>query len=56
MSNYIEIAGRLIGSDYVPLVIVEIGINHEGNFDKATQRWKMPTRPAVNALSFSRTS
>jgi sialic acid synthase SpsE len=37
MNNHIEIAGRLIGSDYSPLVIAEIGINHEGNFNKAAQ-------------------
>lgn len=37
MGKAIEIAGRLIGNDYSPLVIAEIGINHEGNFDKAAQ-------------------
>ncbi len=30
-----EIHGRKIGPDYPPLVIAEIGINHEGSFDKA---------------------
>jgi len=30
-----EIAGRKIGYDYPPLVIVEIGINHGGNIDVA---------------------
>jgi sialic acid synthase SpsE len=30
-----EIAGRKIGPDHPPLVIVEVGINHEGSFDKA---------------------
>lgn len=29
------IGGRKVGLDYPPLVIVEIGINHEGNLDKA---------------------
>ena len=29
----IEIAGRSVGPDYSPLVIAEIGINHEGNLD-----------------------
>jgi N-acetylneuraminate synthase len=28
---------RLIGPEYPPLVIAEIGINHEGDFDKAVQ-------------------
>jgi len=31
----ITIVGRKIGPAYEPLVIAEIGINHEGNFDKA---------------------
>jgi sialic acid synthase SpsE len=30
-----EIARRRIGAEYPPLVIAEIGINHEGNFQKA---------------------
>ena len=30
MNPYIEIAGRKIGPDFPPLVIAEIGINHEG--------------------------
>ncbi len=30
-----EICGRKIGRDYPPLVIAEIGINHEGDFNKA---------------------
>jgi N-acetylneuraminate synthase len=33
----IEIAGRKIGQAYAPLVIAEIGINHEGDFSKATR-------------------
>jgi len=31
MNPYIEIEGRKIGPDYPPLVIAEIGINHEGS-------------------------
>ena len=31
------IAGRPVGADHPPLVIVEVGINHEGSFDKAIQ-------------------
>jgi N-acetylneuraminate synthase len=33
--NEIVIAGRKIGKAYPPLVIAEIGINHEGDFKKA---------------------
>ena len=34
---YIEIAGRKIGYDYEPLVIAEIGINHEGSLQTAME-------------------
>lgn len=34
-NKYIEIAGRRIGADYPPLVIAEIGINHEGSLETA---------------------
>jgi len=33
----LEIAGRKIGSEHLPFVIAEVGINHEGEFDKAVQ-------------------
>jgi len=33
--NSINIQGRIIGENYEPFVIVEIGINHEGSFKKA---------------------
>ncbi|MBN1293324.1 MAG: N-acetylneuraminate synthase family protein [Candidatus Latescibacteria bacterium] len=36
-SPTITICGRKIGSDFSPLVIAEIGINHEGSFDKAVR-------------------
>ncbi len=35
MNNYIEIEKRKVGLDYPPLVIVEIGINHEGSLQTA---------------------
>ena len=38
MSNpFIEISGRKVGLDYPPLVIAEIGINHEGSLKVATE-------------------
>jgi len=35
MNNYIEIQDRKVGVDFAPLVIVEIGINHEGSLETA---------------------
>lgn len=35
MSKYIEIEGRKIGKEYKPLVIAEIGINHNGDLNIA---------------------
>ena len=35
MSNYIQIGDRKIGEDYPPLVIAEIGINHNGSLEVA---------------------
>lgn len=37
MNNFIKIGNRKIGPDYKPLVIPEIGINHEGDIKKAFQ-------------------
>ena len=37
MNNYIEIDGRKIGKDYAPLVIAEIGINHNGSLEIAKE-------------------
>lgn len=36
-NNFFEITGRRIGYDYAPLVIAEIGINHEGSLAVAKQ-------------------
>ena len=36
-NQYIEIAGRKIGPDYPPLVIAELGINHEGSLQVAKE-------------------
>ena len=37
MNPFIEISGRKIGQDYPPLVIAEIGINHEGSLQVAKE-------------------
>lgn len=37
MNPFIEIFGRKVGSDYPPLVIAEIGINHEGSLQVAKE-------------------
>jgi N-acetylneuraminate synthase len=37
MNPFIEIAGRKIGADFSPLVIAEIGINHEGSLQVAKE-------------------
>lgn len=37
MKREIQIAGRKVGDDHPPLVVVEVGINHEGSYDKAVQ-------------------
>lgn len=34
-SNFMKIGNRMIGEDYAPLVIAEIGINHEGSLETA---------------------
>lgn len=35
MNKFIEIDGRKIGKDYVPVIIAELGINHNGSLDIA---------------------
>ncbi len=37
MSCEIDIAGRKVGPDHPPFVIAEVGINHEGDVEKAIQ-------------------
>lgn len=37
MASTINLNGRHVGNKFPPIVIAEIGINHEGSFDKAKQ-------------------
>lgn len=47
---YIEIAGRKIGQDYPPLVIAELGINHEGNLKIAFEMVDAAKRAGVEVV------
>ena len=46
----IEIAGRKIGTEYPPLVIAEIGINHEGNLEVAKEMVDAAFRAGVEIV------
>ena len=50
MNPYIEIAGRKIGIDFPPLVIAEIGINHEGSLQVAKQMVDAAKRAGVEVV------
>lgn len=50
MNPYIEIAGRKIGLDYPPLVIAEIGINHEGSLPVAKEMVVAAHRAGVEVV------
>lgn len=50
----IKINGRLIGPEYPPLVIAEIGINHEGDINKAKQMIKDAARVGAECVKFQR--
>lgn len=50
MNPYIEIAGRKIGADYPPLVIAEIGINHEGSLQVAKEMVDAAHRAGVEVV------
>jgi sialic acid synthase SpsE len=52
MSNKIRIGDRLIGTDYPPLVIAEIGINHEGSFEKAKMMVKSSHDAGAECVKF----
>lgn len=50
MKPYIEIAGRKIGADYPPLIIAELGINHEGSLEVAKQMVDAAARAGVEVV------
>src|SRR6478752_5706877 len=50
MKSYMEIAGRKIGPDYPPLVIAEIGINHEGSLQVAKEMVDAAHRAGVEVV------
>jgi len=50
MNPYIEFSGRKIGRDYPPLVIAEIGINHEGSLEVAKEMVDAAHRSGVEVV------
>jgi len=50
MNPFIEIAGRKIGPDFPPLVIAEIGINHEGSLQTAFEMVDAAQRAGVEVV------
>ncbi|WP_037316546.1 N-acetylneuraminate synthase family protein [Salegentibacter sp. Hel_I_6] len=50
MNPFLEIAGRKIGLDYPPLVIAEIGINHEGSLQVAKEMIDAAQRAGVEMI------
>ena len=51
-SPYIKIDGRKIGPDYAPFVIVEIGINHEGDMRKAKRMVDDAAKAGAECVKF----
>lgn len=50
MHPFIEISGRKIGLDYPPLVVAEIGINHEGSLQVAKEMVDAAKRSGVEVV------
>jgi sialic acid synthase SpsE len=50
MNPFIEIAGRKIGIDYPPLIIAEIGINHEGSLHTAKEMVDAAHRAGIEVV------
>ena len=52
MRNRISVDGRLIGEEYEPFVVAEIGINHEGNYQKAKKMIKDAHEVGAECIKF----
>lgn len=52
MKNKIIICNRKVGEDFEPLVIAEVGINHEGNFSKAKKMIKDAHQSGAECVKF----
>jgi len=52
MMDTFEIAGRKIGEDHPPFVMAEVGINHEGDFDKAIQMVDAAAEAGADCVKF----
>ena len=50
MNNFIEIAGRKVGEKFPPLVIAELGINHEGSLKVAKEMVDAAKRAGVEMI------
>jgi sialic acid synthase SpsE len=50
MNPYFEISGRKIGYDYEPLVIAELGINHEGSLKVAKEMVDAAKKAGVEVI------
>ena len=48
----IQIGDRLIGEAHPPFVIAEVGINHEGNYDKAIQMVDVAVAAGADCVKF----
>jgi sialic acid synthase SpsE len=48
----LSIAGRSVGRSCNPLVIAEIGINHEGSFEKAVRMVEEAARAGCECVKF----
>src|SRR6185503_6755930 len=52
MSTEFSIAGRKLGSEHPPLVIAEVGINHEGELAKALQLVDAAAQAGAEVVKF----